>query len=252
MVDFLKIFTELSNLNVNDKIEKKPTAGGKELSYLSWAYAVAEFTKKYPNYTYEIKMFDGKPYIYDDNLGYMVFTSITIGDMTKDMWLPVIDNNNKAMKKEGYSYKTKYGEKFVEPATMFDVNKTIMRCLVKNMAMFGLGLYIYAGDDLPECEQDNKEQDKEQNETVNNVKNVFPNATEVKIPTLDDIKDIMMDNNYESFSANEFYDYYSKKGWKSKTGQAITTENVGEVLKRWELSRKEEFKKLAEKGVKNV
>ena len=248
MVDFLKIFNELSNLNVNDKIEKKPTAGGKELSYLSWAYAVGEFTKKYPNYTYEIKMFEGKPYIYDDNLGYMVFTSITIGDMTKDMWLPVMDSNNKAMKKESYSYKTKYGEKFVESATMFDVNKTIMRCLVKNMAMFGLGLYIYAGDDLPECEQDNKEQNK----VLDNIKDVFHNATEIKTPTLDDIKNIMMDNHYESFGANEFYDYYSKNSWKSKTGQIITTENVGEALKRWELSRKNEFNKLAEKGARNV
>jgi hypothetical protein len=63
-----------------------------------------------------------------------------------------MDGANKAMKQESYSYKTKYGEKWVEAASMFDVNKTIMRCLVKNLAMFGLGLYIYAGEDLPENE----------------------------------------------------------------------------------------------------
>ena len=57
------------------------------------------------------------------------------------------------MKKEPYKYTTKYGEKTVEAATMFDVNKAIMRCLVKNLAMFGLGLYIYAGEDLPEEEE---------------------------------------------------------------------------------------------------
>jgi hypothetical protein len=51
-----------------------------------------------------------------------------------------------------YTYKTKYGEKVVEAATTFDINKTIMRCLVKNLAMFGLGIYIYAGEDLPEAE----------------------------------------------------------------------------------------------------
>jgi hypothetical protein len=63
-----------------------------------------------------------------------------------------MDGANKAMKSSGYTYTTKYGEKSVEPASMFDVNKTIMRCLVKNLAMFGLGLYIYAGEDLPENE----------------------------------------------------------------------------------------------------
>jgi NH3-dependent NAD+ synthetase len=60
------------------------------------------------------------------------------------------------MKNEAYTYKTKYGDKTCEAATMFDINKTIMRCLTKNLAMFGLGLYIYAGEDLPE-EQKTKE-----------------------------------------------------------------------------------------------
>jgi hypothetical protein len=54
------------------------------------------------------------------------------------------------MKKESYEYSTRYGVKTVDAATMFDINKTLMRCLVKNLAMFGLGLYIYAGEDLPE------------------------------------------------------------------------------------------------------
>jgi hypothetical protein len=66
------------------------------------------------------------------------------------MWLPVMDGKNKAMKREAYKYMTKFGEKSVEAFTMFDVNKAIMRCLTKNLAMFGLGLYIYAGEDLPE------------------------------------------------------------------------------------------------------
>ena len=59
------------------------------------------------------------------------------------MWLPVMDSANKAMKSEGYTYDTKFRKNIpVEPATMFDANKTIMRCLVKNLAMFVLGLYI--------------------------------------------------------------------------------------------------------------
>jgi hypothetical protein len=74
------------------------------------------------------------------------------------MWLPVMDGRNKAMKAEPYTYtvrdfKTKQQvEKTVEAFTMFDVNKTIMRCLVKNLAMFGLAIYIYAGEDLPDVE----------------------------------------------------------------------------------------------------
>jgi hypothetical protein len=54
------------------------------------------------------------------------------------------------MKNESYEYTTRYGVKTVEAASMFDINKTLMRCLTKNLAMFGLGLYIYAGEDLPE------------------------------------------------------------------------------------------------------
>lgn len=139
-------FEEVYKINVNEHTEKK-----NNLTYLSWAWAWAEFKKAYPDAEYEIKRFEnGLPYVYDENTGYMVFTSVTAGDLTYEMWLPVMDGANKAMKKDPYTYTTKYGEKTVESATMFDVNKTIMRCLVKNLAMFGLGLYIYAGEDLPE------------------------------------------------------------------------------------------------------
>lgn len=152
-------FQELLSINVSDKIEKR-TDGKVELSYLSWCYAWSEFKKAYPDAQYEIKKFktfadDEKgmrlvPYMYDENTGYMVNTTITAGGMTYEMWLPVMNSSNKAMKSSSYKYTTKTGEKTVEAATMFDINKTIMRCLVKNMAMFGLGLYIYAGEDLPD------------------------------------------------------------------------------------------------------
>ena len=100
------------------------------------------------------------------------------------MWLPVMDGANNAMKQSAYTYSVKnpnfkyakrgddgryydkygneqpeYFEKHVKAATMFDVNKAIMRCLVKNLAMFGLGLYIYAGEDLPEGEEPEPKQE---------------------------------------------------------------------------------------------
>lgn len=141
------VFEKLNAVNVSEHIEKK-----EGLSYLSWSFAVQEVSKLYPDWSYEVKKFGENqvPYLYDEALGYMVETAVTIEGVTKEMWLPVMDSNNKAMKKTSYTYKTKYGDKTVASATMFDVNKTIMRCLVKNLAMFGLGLYIYNGEDLPE------------------------------------------------------------------------------------------------------
>lgn len=142
-------FELLNSINVNDKTEKK-----NGLTYLSWAWAIGEITKKYPDFTYEIEKFENNlPYIFDEKTGYMVFTKVTVQGITKEMWLPVMDNNNKTMLDKPYEYSTKYGSKTVEKATMFDINKTIMRCLAKNLAMFGLGLYIYAGEDLPEEER---------------------------------------------------------------------------------------------------
>lgn len=142
------LFKKLVQLNVNEHTEQKSN-----LTYLSWSWAWQEFKKICPDATYEVKKFPNKdgillPYMESD-LGYMVFTEITARGVTHEMWLPVMDNANKSMKGEPYTYQTKVGEKTVEAATMFDVNKTIMRCLTKNIAMFGLGLYIYAGEDLP-------------------------------------------------------------------------------------------------------
>lgn len=143
------VFETLNNINVNGHTE-----GKNGLTYLSWAWAWAEFKKVYPEATYEVVKFDGKPYVYDENLGYMCYTTVTVEGLTHEMWLPVMDGANKAMKAVEYTYKDRYGkEKTVSAATMFDINKTIMRCLTKNLAMFGLGLYIYAGEDLPEEEK---------------------------------------------------------------------------------------------------
>lgn len=145
-----KVFEKLNSVDVNGHTEKKVT-GGTTLTYLSWCWAWAEVKKRYPEASYEIvKQANGLPYVYDPNTGYMVYTKVTIEGITHEMWLPVMDGANKAMKAEVYEYPTKNGNKSVQPATMTDINKAIMRCLVKNLAMFGLGLYIYAGEDLPE------------------------------------------------------------------------------------------------------
>jgi hypothetical protein len=135
-------FERLSKINVNEYVEKKDG-----LTYLSWAWAWSVTKKECPDASYNIL-----PTEYDEVLGFMCHTTVTIEGQTLEMWLPVMDGKNKSMKKQPYTYSTKYGDKQVDAATTFDINKTMMRCLVKNLAMFGLGIYIYAGEDLPEQE----------------------------------------------------------------------------------------------------
>ncbi|HAQ1487919.1 TPA: DUF1071 domain-containing protein [Enterococcus faecium] len=156
------LFNSLYKINVKGVTEKR-----NDLTYLSWAWAWAEVSKVCEAVDYEIYRDPEthRPYLFDEKTGYMVFTSITVNGVKRDMWLPVMDGANKAMKDKPYTYEvndyqwnneTKKKEivgkieKRVEAATMFDINKTIMRCLVKNLAMFGLGLYIFAGEDMPE------------------------------------------------------------------------------------------------------
>lgn len=146
-------FNQLSSLNLNDKVEQK-----NNLSYVSWANAWKAFKEVYPTATYKVinNPQTNLPYFIDPALGIMVFTEVSADGLTYSMWLPVMDGANKAMKTEAYTYqvwdkvKKAYVERKVEGATMFDINKTLMRCLVKNLAMFGLALYIYAGEDMPE------------------------------------------------------------------------------------------------------
>ena len=162
------VFETLNAINVNEHIEKKKTGEKntdgteKTLSYLSWVWAWGQVKQLYPDASYEVRHWGDKPYLNDDQLGIMVETSVTINGETITMWLPVMDSKNKAMKEQPYTYKTKYGDKTVDAATMFDINKAIMRCLAKNIAMFGLGLYIYAGEDLPEEEAAQAKSDMEQ------------------------------------------------------------------------------------------
>lgn len=126
-------FEEIYSLNVNDKTEKKG-----QLTYLSWACAWAEFKKKYPKATYSVDKFDGTYCTGNDKIGWMVRTEVYADELCYEMWLPVMDMRNNA----------------ILAPKMTDINKTIMRCLTKNLAMFGLGLYIYAGEDLPEDEDE--------------------------------------------------------------------------------------------------
>lgn len=151
------VFETLYETDVRDRMYEK-----QGLTYLPWATAWSEVAKVYPNATYEIVKFGESKLPYtESDLGIMVFTNVTIEGITREMCLPVMDSSNKAMKSVEYSYKTKNGEKQVSAATMFDINKSIMRCLAKNLAMFGIGLHLWTKEEAPEsvmeCEKLQKE-----------------------------------------------------------------------------------------------
>ena len=139
---------------VNDKLETKDVKGTK-LSYLSWASAWNIVLKACPTASYEVLTFgeDKLPY-QKSELGYMVWTQITIEGVSKKMWLPVMDSRNEAMLDHPRTIKTSKGEFTIQEADMNDINKAIMRCLVKNLAMFGLGLNVYQGEDLPDIDEE--------------------------------------------------------------------------------------------------
>lgn len=133
------IFSKLNSINVNDKTEKK-----NGLTYLSWAWAWGEVKKLYPDATYTIYE-NTLPtgyvvnYFTDGKTSY-VKTGVTIDGLEHIEELPVMDYRNKSIT--------------LENMTSFDVNKTIQRSLTKALARHGLGLYIYAGEDLPEEEKE--------------------------------------------------------------------------------------------------
>ena len=128
------VFETLNAINVNGKTERK-----NGLTYLSWAWAWAEVKKAYPEATYRIyENPDGWNYFTDGKTCW-VKTSVTIAGIENIEYLPVMDYRNASIPKE--------------KVTSYDVNKAIQRSLTKCCARHGLGLYIYAGEDLPECDQ---------------------------------------------------------------------------------------------------
>ena len=128
-------FTTLNDINVNGKTEQK-----NGLTYLSWAWAWGEVKKIYPDATYTIyENADGWCY-HTDGKTCWVKTGVTVNGIEHIEYLPVMDYKNKSIP--------------VGNVTSFDVNKAIQRSLTKAVARHGLGLYIYAGEDLPEAETD--------------------------------------------------------------------------------------------------
>lgn len=121
--------SELLKINVSEHTEKK-----NGLTYLSWAWAWAEVLKLDPDATWEAVEFNGFPASFAPDGSALVKTIVTIKGKAKSCWLPVMNHRNQAIKNPD----------------AFNINTAIVRCLTKCISMHGLGLYIYAGEDLPE------------------------------------------------------------------------------------------------------
>jgi hypothetical protein len=123
-------FARLNQINVSEHVEKKG-----EFSYLSWPYAVGQLRLADPTASWEVRRFDGLPYLKTET-GTFVEVAVTVQGITLSQIHPVLDAKNRPI---------------AEP-TAFDINTSIQRGLVKAIALHGLGLYIYAGEDLPNGE----------------------------------------------------------------------------------------------------
>ena len=127
----MSVFETLSKINVNDKVDKK-----NGLSYLPWAWAWSVAKQNYPAATYKVyENQDGFNYHHDGMTGW-VKTGVTIENMEMIEYLPIMDYRNQSIK--------------VDKITSFHVNSSIQRSLTKALARHGLGLYIYAGEDIPQ------------------------------------------------------------------------------------------------------
>ena len=134
-MDNAEVFQNLNELNVNEYTAKKGN-----FTYLSWAWAVRELLKVAPNATWVIHEFEEwhehgsskQPYMKTDT-GYFVQVTVTVNMVDRTQVHPVLDNRNQT----------------IDEPNAFQINTSIQRCLAKAIALHGLGLYIYAGEDLP-------------------------------------------------------------------------------------------------------
>jgi hypothetical protein len=136
MTKTMTTFKALASINVKDKIEKKG-----RFDYLSWAYAWAIIKDKYPDANRKVYESDhtGLNYFTDGNTAY-VKVGVTIGGVEHIDYLPIMNHQNRSIK--------------VESVTSFDVNKAIQRSMVKAIGMHGLGLSLWAGEDLVDVSEE--------------------------------------------------------------------------------------------------
>ena len=121
-------FERLSRTNVSEHLERKG-----QFTYLSWPYAVEQLRLADPAANWEVKRFEGQPFLKTE-CGFFVEVAVTVQGVMLSQVHPVLDAKNRP----------------IDLPNAFDINTSIQRCLVKAIALHGLGLYVYAGEDLPQ------------------------------------------------------------------------------------------------------
>jgi|TARA_R100001530_G_scaffold99172_1_gene68934 hypothetical protein len=187
------VFDTLNNINVNDFTEKKG-----RFTYLSWSDAITEVLKVYPETTWVVHEFDfpvnnqrqdeqgyygswiKQPYM-ETKSGCYVKVSVTIDNITRTQIHPVLDNRNQP----------------VLSPNSFQINTSILRCLTKCLSLFGLGLYIYRGEDLPEEEKPNSISDTQYKYMLDLVKDKDETFKKMLTKAIKDKK--INTNNFEQY-----------------------------------------------------
>ena len=149
----INTFETLNKVDVSRFTEKKG-----QFNYLSWAYAVRELLKVCPDATWEVHLFDNadgtkQPYM-KNGTGAYVQVSVNVDNVIRTQIHPVLDNRNQT----------------IDTPNAFQINTSIQRCLAKAIALHGLGLYIFAGEDLPEADDLTKDQIKSLTELSDKIK----------------------------------------------------------------------------------
>lgn len=141
-----------NTLRAIDMTKHEQTIPNTKMTYIAWSIIADYMLRYYPDFTYKVVKANGKDlldddklYFGDDEIGYMVAVKVTVCGIERFGYLPIIDSANKTIKLKSYTYINSFGkEKIVDALTMFEVNSTIMRCMVKVVAsQFGLGLSTY-------------------------------------------------------------------------------------------------------------
>lgn len=202
---------QLLRLDVSGFTEKK-----KDLTYLSWSHAWRLALKADPNANFQVHYFDGKAYM-EVNGTAMVWVSITMGGNTRTCWLPVMNARNDPISIAGREFTDKYGRKQVEMIDSFNVNTAIMRCLTKCLGMFGLGLNVYAGEDLKmfdrEVEEEPKAEPKKEEKKAE--KKEEPKAEKPKTSEADKERLVLLANTLIEYLGIQKSEADLKSYWKS-------------------------------------
>jgi hypothetical protein len=202
-------FAELAAVNVNDHLEKKG-----QFNYLSWPFAVSKLRMFDETATWEVKRFDGLPYQTTD-CGTFVEVAVTVKGITLSQIHPVLDSQNKT----------------IPVPSAFQINTSIQRCLVKAIALHGLGIGVYAGEDLPHADSASDSYSKPATSQVRTIKPAAENDAPLTVNQLRYIKKLVAETATDETQLLGFFGFESL--------EAIPKSQVNRVISTLEANRKE-------------